>query len=279
MSNLKGKVALVTGASRGVGKGIALGLGEAGAVVYLTGRTGAEAEAVEGLPGTVHQTADEISHLGGTAHPVLCDHSTDEDVEALFRRIQDEYGRLDLLVNNVWGGYEHMVEKDRFIGNLPFWEQPLWRWDTMFRSGVRAHYVASAKAAPMMIAQKSGLIVNISYWAAQKYLDSTMYGMAKAATDKMTADMAQELRNHEIAVVSLYPGLVRTERVMRAAAFFDLSNSESPLFIGRAVSALASDPQIMRKSGQVLIAAALAREYGFTDLDGRQPQPLSLESA
>lgn len=279
MSNLKGKVALVTGASRGVGKGIALGLGEAGAVVYLTGRTGAQTEAIEGLPGTVHQTADEISRLGGTAHPVLCDHSTDEDVEALFRRIQDEYGRLDLLVNNVWGGYENIVEKDRFIGNLPFWEQPLWRWDTMFRSGVRAHYVASAKGAPMMIAQKSGLIVNISYWAAQKYMDSTMYGVAKAATDKMTADMAQELRNHEIAVVSLYPGLVRTERVMRAAAFFDLSNSESPLFIGRAVTALASDPHIMRKSGQVLIAAALAREYGFTDLDGRQPQPLSLESA
>ncbi|HEY0407823.1 MAG TPA: SDR family NAD(P)-dependent oxidoreductase [Pyrinomonadaceae bacterium] len=279
MSSLKDKVALVTGASRGVGKGIALGLGEAGALVYLTGRTLTEADAVEGLPGTIQQTADEISSLGGRAFPVLCDHSNDEAVEALFQRIREEHGRLDLLVNNVWGGYEHMVQEDRFIGTLPFWEQPLWRWDTMFRAGVRAHYVASAKAAPMMIERKSGLIVNISYWAAQKFMSSTMYGVAKAATDKMTADMSQELRSHEVAVVSLYPGLVRTERVMRAAAFFDLSNSESPLFIGRAVSALAADPHIMRKSGQILIAAALAREYGFTDIDGRQPQPLSLDSA
>ena len=129
----------------------------------------------------------------------------------------------------------------------------------------------------MMVAQGSGLIVNISSWAAQKYLCNVAYGVSKAATDKMTADMSHELRAYNVAVVSLYPGLVRTEKVMEAAAFLDMSNSESPQFIGRAVAALASDPNIMQKSGQVLVAAALAQEYGFTDIDGKQPRPLTFD--
>ena len=261
MPNLSGSVAVVTGASRGVGRGVALGLAEAGAFVYATGRT----------------VAEEPFEAGGRVIAVTCDHTDDRQVEAAFRRVADEQGRLDVLVNNVWGGYENMVENGEFTWPRPFWEQPLWRWDAMFAAGVRAHYVSSVHAARVMVGRRGGLIVNISFWAAQKYVGNVAYGVAKAATDKMTADMAHELREHGVAVVSLYPGLVRTEKVMEAAAFLDLSNSESPQFVGRAVAALAADPDIMSKSGRVLVAAALAREYGFTDVDGKQPRPLTLD--
>jgi NAD(P)-dependent dehydrogenase (short-subunit alcohol dehydrogenase family) len=158
----------------------------------------------------------------------------------------------------------------------PFWEQPLWRWDAMFAAGVRAHYLASQLAARTMVARRRGLIVSISHWAAQKHAGNVAYGVAKAATDKMAADMAFELRPHGVAAISLYPGMVRTEKVMAAAAWLDLSNSESPEFIGHAVAALAADPDVLRFTGQVLVAARLAREYGFTDIDGRQPRPLTL---
>lgn len=146
----------------------------------------------------------------------------------------------------------------------------------MFQAGVRAHYVASRLAAQAMVMRQRGLIVNISFWAAQKRIGNVAYGVAKAATDKMTADVAHELREHNVAAVSLYPGLVRTEKVMEAAAWLDLSNSESPQFIGRAIVALAGDPKLMEKSGRVLIAASLAQEYGFTDIDGKTPRPLTL---
>ncbi len=279
MTMLRGKVAVVTGASRGVGRGIALGLGEAGATVYITGRTVEDGTAIEELSGTIQQTADEVTRLGGKGIPIHCDHRNDQEVEAVFRRIIDEEDRLDILVNNVWGGYENMVEHGEFTWEQPFWLQPLWRWEAMFQSGVQAHYVASKFTAPIMVAQQSGLIVNISFWAGQKYLGNTIYGVSKTATDRLAADMAHELRGYNVAAVSLYPGLVRTERVMRAAEFFDLSNSESPQFSGRAVAALAADPNIMQKSGQVLVAAALAQEYGFTDIDGKQPRPLTLAEA
>jgi NAD(P)-dependent dehydrogenase (short-subunit alcohol dehydrogenase family) len=145
----------------------------------------------------------------------------------------------------------------------------------MFAAGVRAHYRASQLAAPAMIAQQRGLIVNISFWSAQKRIGNVAYGVSKAATDKLTFDMAAELKAHNVAVVSLYPGLVRTEKVMEAAQFLDLSNSESPDFIGRAVGALASDPAVMRHSGQVLVAAAVAASYGFADIDGKTPRALT----
>lgn len=146
----------------------------------------------------------------------------------------------------------------------------------MFQAGVRAHYVASRLAAPLMVAQKSGLIVNLSQWAAQKYVGNVAYGVSKAATDKMTADMSHDLKASNVTVVSLYPGLVRTEKVLAAAAWLDLSNSESPELIGRAVVALASDPNVMQKTGKVLVAASLGQEYGFTDTDGRKPRTLTL---
>jgi dehydrogenase/reductase SDR family protein 1 len=277
MVSLKGKVALVTGASRGVGKGIALGLGEAGAVVHVTGRTTIPGSGR--LPGSIGETAEEVILLGGKGIAIACDHRDDEQVEAVFRQIQAEQGRIDILVNNVWGGYENMVENGEYTWERPFWQQPLWRWDAMFAAGVRAHFTASRLAAPVMVAQHSGLIVNISYWAGQKHMGNALYGVAKAATDRLAADMAYELREHNVAAVALYPGLVRTEGVMAAAQFFDLSNSESPQFIGRAVAALAADPNVMKKSGQVLVAAALALEYGFTDVDGKQPRPLTYQEA
>jgi len=146
----------------------------------------------------------------------------------------------------------------------------------MFSAGVRAHYHASQLAAKTMVARRRGLIVNISTWSAQKHIANVAYGVSKAATDKMVADMATELRPHGVAAVSLYPGLVRTEKVMEAAAWLDLTNSESPEFTGRAVAALARDPDILKYSGQVLVAANLALEYGFTDVDGKAPRPLTL---
>jgi NAD(P)-dependent dehydrogenase (short-subunit alcohol dehydrogenase family) len=259
MTKLKNQVALVTGASRGVGKGIALELAEAGAAVYITGRT-----------------VEDMRYIAGKGAALECDHRDDRQVEAAFRRVMDEQGQLDILVNNVWGGYEGMVEDGQFTWPWPFWRQPVWRWDAMFQAGVRAHYVASRLAAQTMVERRKGLIVNISFWAAQKRIGNVAYGVSKAATDKMTADMAHELREHNVAAVSLYPGLVRTEKVMEAAAWLDMSNSESPQFIGRAIVALAADPKLMERSGQALIAAGLAQDYGFTDIDGETPRPLTL---
>ncbi len=279
MGTLTGKVALVTGASRGVGKGIAQGLGEAGATVYVTGRTTEEGQAAVTLSGTIHQTADEVSRLGGVGIAVRCDHTRDEEVEGLFQRIAAEHGRLDILVNNVWGGYEFFNDGTEFWKEKGFWTAPISRWDKSFQAGVRAHYVAAVLAAPIMIAQGSGLIVNISFFAAQRDDKGVIYGTAKAADDRLAACMAHDLREHQVAVVSLYPGLVRTESVMKASEYFDLSNSESPQFVGRAVAALAGDAQIMAKSGQILVSAALAQEYGFRDLDGKQPRAITVAEA
>jgi dehydrogenase/reductase SDR family member 1 len=257
--NLDHQTAVVTGGTRGVGRGVGRALARAGARVFITGRSAADAEPPE----------DRIT-------PIRCDHQRDDDVEAAFKRIIAAAGGIDILVNNVWGGYERMVEDGAFTWAKPFWEQPLWRWDAMFAAGVRAHYHASQLAVPAMVARRRGLIVNISTWAAKKHIANVAYGVSKAATDKMTADMAAELKGHGVAVVSLYPGLVRTEKVMAAAQWLDLSNSESPEFVGRAVAALASDPDVLRHTGNVLVAAALAREYGFTDIDGASPRPLTL---
>lgn len=256
---LRGRVAVVTGGSRGVGRGIAHGLAHAGATVYATGRTILAAD------------------LDDAVVRVPCDHTDAEQVAALFDRIRSEQGgRLDVLVNNAWGGYERMVEGGVFTWTAPFWEQPAWRWDAMMNAGVKAAFVSSQHAATLMLPRRQGLIVNLSHWAAQKHLGNVIYGMAKAATDKLTTDAATELREHGITVVSLYPGLVRTEAVL-AAGVFDLSNSESPEFAGRAVAALAADPDVSRWTGQMLIAAALAAYYGFTDIDGLRPRPLTLE--
>ncbi|HSB03149.1 MAG TPA: SDR family NAD(P)-dependent oxidoreductase [Anaerolineales bacterium] len=277
MNSLSSKVAVVTGASRGIGKGIALGLGEAGATVYVTGRTTQEGSDVGKLGGTVFRTAEEVTAIGGKGIALACDHRDDLQVEKVFQQVEQEQQRLDILVNNAWGGYERMEHDGEFTWRKPFWSQPFWRWDAMFQSGVRAAYVASAFAARKMTEQKSGLIVNISFWSAQKYMANAAYGTAKAAVDKMTAYMAHETEQFNIAVISLYPGLVRTELIIRDAQYFDMSNSESPQFIGRVIAALANDPNLMKKSGRVLVAAQAALEYGIQDIDGKQPRPQTLE--
>jgi NAD(P)-dependent dehydrogenase (short-subunit alcohol dehydrogenase family) len=253
-------VALVTGASRGVGRGIALGLSAAGFRVYGSGRSIDQSD----LPLAIRR--------------VPCDHLKDDETARVFEAIRSECGHLDLLVNCAWGGYEKMVEGGVFTWAAPFWDQPQHRWTGMMDAGVRAAFVCSAHAARMMTPRQRGFIVNISFWSAQRHLGNTIYGIAKAATDKMTSDMAVELKPFAVPVISLYPGLVRTEAVLAAAesGAFDLSTSESPEFIGRVINALFHDPDLMARTGQVLVAAAVAKEFGVLDIDGSSPPALTL---
>jgi dehydrogenase/reductase SDR family protein 1 len=271
---LSGRVALVTGASRGIGKGVAVELGAAGATVYLTGRT-VEAGA---LPGTIGETVAEIAALGGTGIALRCDHRDDEQVEAVFAQVRAEHGRLDVLVNNVYSSPDLVP----YIGR-PFWELPMAAWDDVIDVGLRSHYVATALAAPMMVERGEGLVVNVSSSGAIGYAHTVAYGVGKAALDRMTADTAHELHAHGVAVVSIWPGLVRTEFVLsgarrtddgrdvidlRGEGTFDLAGAESPRFAGRAVVALAGDPAVLERSGRAFMVATLAREYAFTDIDG-----------
>ena len=271
MPDLKGRVALVTGASRGVGRGIALGLGEAGATVYVTGRTLEEGTSAARLPGTVHATAADVTRLGGTGVAVPCDARDDAQLAAAVARVGVEQGRLDVLVNNAWGGYERFTDGSEFNPG-PFWQQPLGLWDSMHRVGVRAHYVTTALAAPLMVATGAGLVVCVSSFAGQVFVPPVPYGVAHAAIDRLARDMAEDLRPHRIASVSLYPGLVLTEGVLANLQYFqDQTNRETPLFVGRVVAALAADPDVLRLSGRWLVAAEVAAAYGVVDEHGRLP--------
>lgn len=271
MKVLEGRIAVVTGASRGIGKGIALELGAAGATVYVTGRTVEEGSA--DFPGTIGATARELEELGGKAIAVQCDHGEDDQIIALFERVRKEQGRLDILVNNVF-----TAPKQPILQGGGFWEYPISIWDEIIHVGCRGHYVASHEAVPMMIEQKEGLIVNISSFAGAAYAFNLAYGVGKAAVDRMARDMAFELRDHNVTCVSLWPGWVRTEHILQRAAEgklpFSVESGESPRFTGRAVVALATDPDRMARSGRVHVVNELAREYGFQDVDGRQPGSL-----
>lgn len=271
ITSLKGKIVVVTGASRGAGRGIALALGEAGATVYVTGRSVRGEATTENLPGTIEETADVVTARGGTGIAVRCDHKVDADVEALFARVEREQGRIDLLVNNTWGGYE---QHDYRKFGAPLHEQPLRHWDGMFTAGVRAALVASHFAVPLMLPQRHGLIVNITAWDRGKFLVNVFYDVAKSAINRMTFGLARELTPHNVAVVALAPGFIRTERVagaFEAAGNKDYLNfTESPEYAGRAVAALASDPNVLEKSGKVVAVGDVAEEYGFTDIDGRR---------
>jgi NAD(P)-dependent dehydrogenase (short-subunit alcohol dehydrogenase family) len=282
MPPLQGKIAVVTGASRGAGRGIALALGEAGATVYVTGRSTRAGARTEGLPGTVEDTAEEVTARGGRGVAVCCDHTIDADVRALFERVRADEGRLDLLVNNAWGGYEHYEEWRQAGPN--FWQQPFAAlWDRMFTAGLRVHFVASCLGAPLMLPQKSGLIVSTVAWDHDKYLGS-FYDVSKHAVVRMIFGMAFELRKHGIAAVAVAPGFTRTERVLAAFRTDEahcrdvpgLKDTETPEYVGRAVVALAADPQVLRHSGRAYRAGELAREYGFTDVDGRQVPPFTV---
>jgi len=270
-SSLRGKVAVVTGASRGAGRGIAVALGEAGATVYVTGRSVRGEATTENLPGTIEETAETVTRRGGTGIAVRCDHTVDSDVENLFARVSREQEGLDLLVNNAWGGYE---QHNYLKFALPFHEQPLRHWDGMFTAGVRAALVASGFAARLMLPRRQGLIVNITAWDRDKFLVNVFYDVAKNAINRMTYGIARDLRAHNIAAVAVAPGFMRTERVagaFEAAGNKDYLNfTESPEYVGRAVVALASDPNALEKSGSVLAVGDLAEEYKFTDVDGRR---------
>jgi dehydrogenase/reductase SDR family protein 1 len=267
MPDLRGQVAVVTGASRGVGKGIALGLGEAGATVVITGRSVVDAGGDR--PGTIQATADEVTALGGKGIAMRCDHGVDADVVALFERVERELGRIDILVNNAFAAPDRPI----FAGK--FWEYPVGLWDQLMHVGCRGHYVCSHTVAPRMVRQGRGLIVNVSSFAGKGYVFNVAYGVGKCAVDRMAKDMAVELKPFGVSAVSLWPGVVRTEYLQAAAQRgevpFGLANGESPLLSGRAVAHFAADPQREKRSGEVLIVADLAKHYGFTDIDGRQP--------
>lgn len=268
--SLQGQVAIVTGSSRGVGKGVALSLGAAGAVVYVIGRTDATHPATVPLAGSVEDTAAEVAQVGGTGIPVRADLRDDTQTEALFKRVENEQGRLDILINGAWAGYEGLHTMTDFPFNQPFWERRLSYWDdNLFAT--RAAYIASVFAARIMVKQDSGLIVNISSNVDKRQEGdrNAAYYNAKNSLHLLTADLADELRPNHVTVVALWPGLVRTEGILLHEKYIDLSNSESPQFTGRAVAALAADPDALRKSGRAWWVSDLAVEYGFTDIDGK----------
>jgi dehydrogenase/reductase SDR family protein 1 len=271
VKELEGQVAVVTGSSRGVGKGIALELGAAGATVYVTGRTLREGE--NEFPGTIGATAAEVTELGGKGIAVQCDHGVDDQIVALFKQVRDEQGRIDILVNNVFTAPEGNI-----LQGGGFWEYPFTIWDEIMHVGCRSHYVSSHQAVPLMMEQKKGLIVNISSFAGAGYAFNLAYGVGKAAVDRMAKDMAHELRDHNVTCVSLWPGWVKTEHIIQRAEQgrvpFSIDKGETPRFSGRAVVAVATDPDRMQKSGTILSSNELAREYGFTDIDGSQPGTL-----
>jgi NAD(P)-dependent dehydrogenase (short-subunit alcohol dehydrogenase family) len=279
-------VAVVTGASRGAGRGIALELGAAGATVYVTGRTTRAEPAttydaflagttLAAMPGTIDDTADEVTRLGGEGIAARCDHTRDDEVRALFARVERERGRLDLLVNNAWGAHEAF---DVANFTRPFWEQPLDQWDAMFDRGVRNHLLASRAAAPLLVRQGRGLVVTTTFWDRGGYLRGNLfYDLAKAAMTRLAFGVAEELRPHGVASVAVSPGWMRTELVLAGQGADEttwrdhpaLARTESTRYVGRAVVALAADADVLARSGGVYRVADLAAEYGFTDVDGR----------
>jgi NAD(P)-dependent dehydrogenase (short-subunit alcohol dehydrogenase family) len=287
-------IAVVTGGSRGAGRGIALELGAAGATVYVTARStraapGTGYERFLSLldmttpPGTIEDTAEEVSRLGGRGIPVRCDHTDEAQVAALFRRVSAEHGgRLDLLVNNAWGGHQDPAHIVR-----PFWELPTTFWEGMFHAGVRNHVLAAKYAAPLMIAKKRGLVVTVTFWDRNRYTGHFYYDLAKASMTRLSFGIAHDLRPHGVAAVAVSPGWMRTEFVLAGhhtdeARWRDvpaLAGTESPRYVGRAVVALARDSAVMEKSGKVFRVGDLALEYEFTDVDGRKVPPFELPAS
>jgi NAD(P)-dependent dehydrogenase (short-subunit alcohol dehydrogenase family) len=269
MGTLTGKVAIITGASRGIGKGIALGLADHGATVYVTGRTVTPGSYP--IPGTVGETAAAVIERGGKGIAVACDHGDDAQVAALFEQVRREQGRLDILVNNAFALPDDLVEPKGF------WEKPLSNLG-MLQVGVRSNFVAAWHAAHLMVPQKVGLIVAISGYTGVSYTYGTVFGTAKSAVDRMARDMAIELQPHNICSVSLWQGLTMTERAEinlanipglkggDATKLEDRSTVEHP---GRVIAALAADPNVMRHSGGTFITAEMAQSYGVVDIDGR----------
>ena len=273
MTEQTNRVAVVTGASRGVGKGIAIALGASGATVYVTGRSNDEGKR-HPLGGTIHETAAAVTEAGGTGIAVACDHSDDEQVRRLFEQVHEEQQRLDILVNNATSVPRELAKPG------PFWDKSL---DLLriLDVGQRSHYVASYFAAPLLTRTGGGLVVFTSSYGGRCYMHGPAYGAGKAGVDKMAMDMAVDFLEHDVAANSLWLGFVRTERneplfqhpeAMKGPYGKFLANAESPELIGRVIDALHRDPERMKRSGEVLIVAELAEAFGIQEADGRQPK-------
>ncbi|MFW9844722.1 MAG: SDR family oxidoreductase [Candidatus Thorarchaeota archaeon] len=284
--SLQGKVALVTGASRGAGRGIALELSLVGCKVYITGRSRKEKSVTQYSDLTLDDTKEIIEKAGGICEIIECDHSQESEIKSVFETITQQEGQLDILVNNVWAGYTDKnfqldIETDNFTAK--FWDQPLYRWDHMFQTSLRSHFICSQEAARLMIPNKTGLIVITGFWDDDKYLHQVPYDLVKHAKARMAYGMAIDLFEYGITSVYVSMGWIRTEHLMRTSPDGQLNdenyvkmegyeNTESTRYVGRAIVALASDPYMLKKTGRTLITGELAKEYGFTDLDGLQPK-------
>jgi NAD(P)-dependent dehydrogenase (short-subunit alcohol dehydrogenase family) len=282
VSTLEGKVALVAGATRGAGRGTAIALGEAGATVYCTGRSTREQRSEYDRPETIEETAELVATAGGVGIPVAVDHLDPGRVEALVRRIDSEQGRLDILVNDIWGG------EKLFEWSTPVWEHDLENGLRILRLAIDTHLVTSHFALPLLIREPGGLVVEMTDGTREyndtRYRVNAFYDLAKSAVLRLAFALAQELEPHGCTAVALTPGWLRSEMMLehygvteetwqeaeRGSPHF-AAISESPLFVGRAVAALASDPDLHSKNGGSFSSGALAREYGFTDVDGSQP--------
>jgi len=275
---LAGKVALVAGATRGAGRAIAVALGAAGATVYCTGRTTRNHTSDIGRRETIDETAEIITHAGGIGIAVQVDHSQEAAVKALVERIADEQqGQLDVLVNDIWGG-ENLSEWGK-----PFWEQSIEKGLLLLQRAVFTHIITSRYAVPLMVARERRLVIEITDGDSDNYRGNLVYDLAKASVIRLAMGMASELKPKGITAVALTPGFLRSEQMLdhfgvteanwRDAIAKDpyFAGSETPYFIGQAVVALASDPQVMTKSGKALATWHLAQEYGFRDADGSQP--------
>eukprot|EP01065_Artemidia_motanka_P052161 TRINITY_DN9346_c0_g1_i1.p1 TRINITY_DN9346_c0_g1~~TRINITY_DN9346_c0_g1_i1.p1 ORF type:complete len:392 (+),score=54.62 TRINITY_DN9346_c0_g1_i1:71-1246(+) len=300
-SDLRGKVAIVTGASRGLGRGIAVGLGESGCTVYVTGRTAAKGQANSGgvggssAPGSLEETCDAIERAGGRCIAVGVDSSNDAELQSLFERVETESGGVDILVNNAFSAVGWITNQ----AGKPFWEKGVEAWDKVNGVGLRSHFVASVYASKQMVRlRKKGIIINVSSFGGAQYIFDVAYGIGKAGMDRMAHDMAIELQSDGVTMVSLWPGLVKTENMEsvdhsalklkvgrglspgtpEGTSFEPLMSTglaETPLFSGRAVSHLARDPDRAAMSGKVLLTAKLAETYGFKDERNVRSPPLT----
>jgi NAD(P)-dependent dehydrogenase (short-subunit alcohol dehydrogenase family) len=284
MKSLEGRVAVVAGATRGAGRGIACMLGEAGAIVYCTGRNSRERPNTEppfaGRPETIEETAEMVTARGGVGIPARTDHLDSGQVEALFKRVEKEQGRLDVLVNDISEGETHEWK--------PFWKLSLDKGLRALNRGVHTHIITTRHAAPLMVKQKRGLIVEIGDGDALYYRGNLFYDLVKVNTSRLAYAWAEELRPHGVAALAVTPGFMRIEAVLEhfgateenwrevaekssAARGMGFAGSESPYFVGRAIAALAADPNVLEKSGGLYGSWTLAKEYGFTDVNGERP--------
>lgn len=269
---LAGQICLVAGASRGLGRGIAKGLGEAGATVIVTGRSSEAGPRTDHRSETFEDTAREVEAAGGKGHPYRCDHTQEREVDALVSWCLRRFGRLDCVVDAVWGGnegYDGERYPDGSAFGAPFWRRPVARLGQSFEAGVFAQLLLARAVAPAMVQTRRGLFLTVSFDTADGYLGDVVYDLAKASMNRLTLVMAAELKPFGVTALALSPGHVLTERVRDAG--MAPQTTETPLYAGRAVAALAADPQVARYAGQVLHVADLARLYGFTDRDGAQP--------